>query len=698
MNNQTIKELRAIAKERGLRGYYKLRKTELVSLLETPKRPPRRPGQKKSFGKVTLLPKPESMDIFEQQEMIKNRSVVKNKLNEWYDWLVGYVPKPIKEPIGNAFLKVKNSVMKLYEKGKKIVGKTLVREVEKEAKKEYENENVEGLEPVEHKKAMNGAYKSFRINGQGKTDVESYITLVEPRIQKLIEEQVKVLVAAKVQMHMWVMWKKKEQIMRLDDEDMEGFSARDKQFWRSDQTIEKIIKVDKPFNSKMTEVFQGSNVEEILKGMFAHIKTQTEHPALPKSGFTLDHIMHLDIDFHQLELTRGGSHIESPDWIASKKAVINPKNKDEECFKWAVIAALHHEEIEKDPQRITKLEPFVEQYNWEGLNFPLDYRKISKFEKNNPEIAVNVLFVNQKSINIARRSEFNGKRKKQVNLLMIVDGEKRHYTAVKNLSRLLGSMNSKHHGTYHYCVNCLNGFRTESARDKHYQYCSSHGEVKVKMPEEKEKWLKFHDGQCQFKVPFMLYADFESILKPVNERYKEKMKQMKMERKGSYTEKFNTHIPSGWCVHSKFAYGEVPDPTKAYRGKDCVETFVDHVEKEVKRLYELYPQQPMIELTDVLKRKYEAAENCHICLKPFGDPENRKVRDHCHYTGLYRGAAHNNCNLKYRIPDFVPIAFHNLSGYDAHLFIKELGKKFNKDDIGVIAENKESILVLILQV
>ena len=179
--------------------------------------------------------------------------------------------------------------------------------------------------------------------------------------------------------------------------------------------------------------------------------------------------------------------------------------------------------------------------------------KIGKFEKNNPEIAVNVLFVNKKRIFIARRSEFNVKRRKQANLLMIVDGENRHYTAVKSLSRLLKSMNSKHHGAYHFCVNCLNGFRTEFARDKHYKYCSSHGEVNVKMPAEKDKWLKFHDGQCQFKVPFILYANFESILKSVDERCKDKMNQLKAKRKGkaSYTEKLNTHVSSGWCVYSK---------------------------------------------------------------------------------------------------------------------------------------------------
>ena len=161
----------------------------------------------------------------------------------------------------------------------------------------------------------------------------------------------------------------------------------------------------------------------------------------------------------------------------------------------------------------------------------------------------------KKSIHTARRSELNGNCSKQVNLLMIVDGENRHYTVIKNISRLLKSLNATHKGAYHYCMNCLNGFRTVSAGDKHYEYCSSNGHVKVKMPSEKEKWLKLHDGQYQFKVPFMLYAGFESIIKPVDERYRDKMNAMKTERKGKapYTEKINTHIPSGWCVHSIFA-------------------------------------------------------------------------------------------------------------------------------------------------
>ena len=79
------------------------------------------------------------------------------------------------------------------------------------------------------------------------------------------------------------------------------------------------------------------------------------------------------------------------------------------------------------------------------------------------------------------------------------------------------------------------------------------------MPSKDEKWLKYHDGQYQFKVPFVMYADFESILIPVKERYEDSMKELKNKRKGteSYTKKVNRHVPSGWCVHSKFAYGDI---------------------------------------------------------------------------------------------------------------------------------------------
>ena len=88
-----------------------------------------------------------------------------------------------------------------------------------------------------------------------------------------------------------------------------------------------------PINILMTELFEGRDINDLIQRMVAHIKTQVENPRIPESGFTLNKIMHLYINFHRLTLTRGSSFIELLEWIKTKKAVINPQNKDEECFK-----------------------------------------------------------------------------------------------------------------------------------------------------------------------------------------------------------------------------------------------------------------------------------------------------------------------------------------------------------------------------
>ncbi|XP_057290793.1 uncharacterized protein LOC130613470 [Hydractinia symbiolongicarpus] len=379
-------------------------------------------------------------------------------------------------------------------------------------------------------------------------------------------------------------------------------------------------------------------------------------------------------------LTRGSSYLELPKWAASKKAVINPMNEDEECFKWAIIASQHHGDIGRNPNRISQMKPYVDHYNWDGMEFPTSIKSIYKFEANNPDIAVNVLHIDGKRINILRRSVHNG-RTKVVTLLLISNDKKTHYTAVKSLSRHLGKETSKNRNAMHFCLNCLQGFPTIESRDKHYRYCTDHEAVKITMPTEAEKWLYYRDGQQQFKVPFAIYADFESLLIPIEDA------------RDTKTKRLSKHVPSDWCTYSTFAYGNVPDPLTVYRGEDCVTRFVNHLEDEVKRLYNTYPQQDMKPLTEVLKREHDEATHCHICLKPFDDGKNnRKVRDHCHYTGLYRGAAHNSCNLKYKIPSHIPVIFHNLSGYDAHLFIRELGEKYDTQDIGCIAENTEKYI------
>ena len=84
----------------------------------------------------------------------------------------------------------------------------------------------------------------------------------------------------------------------------------------------------------------------------------------------------MDIDFHRLNLTRGSSYIPLPDWLAKKKAIINPKNSDLECFKWAVITAMRWEEIDWDHQRISKLRRYEDDFDWDGIKLPASIRDI----------------------------------------------------------------------------------------------------------------------------------------------------------------------------------------------------------------------------------------------------------------------------------------------------------------------------------
>ena len=160
-----------------------------------------------------------------------------------------------------------------------------------------------------------------------------------------------------------------------------------------------------------------------------------------------------------------------------------------------------------------------------------------------------------------------------------------------------------------------------------------------------------------------MYTDFESILKPIEEP--------SPNPEEPYIKEINQHIPSGFCVYSKFAYGKIENPLKLYRGEDCVEVFCDYVENEVKRLCHMFPEKPMKPLMSKQWKKFKRARKCHICFKEF-EQDNPKVRDHCHYTGQYRGATYTKCNLRYKIPLYIPIVFHNLSGYDARLIIREL--------------------------
>ena len=170
------------------------------------------------------------------------------------------------------------------------------------------------------------------------------------------------------------------------------------------------------------------------------------------SNFIFHNIDLLHYHLHKVSLNREGSYIDSPEWLKTIKATTNPKNDDSECFRYAIIAALNHAEINNNPERISKLKPFIDNYNWNDIAFSSGPRDWKKFEQNNKNIALNMLYVpyNTEQISPAYITKYNNKHDKKAILLMITDNKKWHYLTVKSISGLLRRITSNHNGDF-YC-------------------------------------------------------------------------------------------------------------------------------------------------------------------------------------------------------------------------------------------------------
>ena len=389
-------ELKSLARECRLRNYSRMRKAELVALLQnnpppgqsrtsaapTPHtRPPPPPPPTRTWEPIDdrrpRKPSPQEMDIFEQQEISESLPQVKTKLNKWYNWLINHVPKPIKDGASKAFKTFKDKVMGLYNR---VTGST---------GNEMRIKEPKPFKPIELEQAFGGAYRSYMINGRPKIDVDTFFNRIGKRLIELIEQELKTRTSARIQTTAWIRFVR-------DGPTRGPGKAHDEEGQE---------RVELAFKSLMTSVYGGSEMDQIVDGMITNMKFQIENPALLNSRFVFDEFLYLDINFHQLNLMRGSFYLLLPDWLARKKAIVNPHNDNEECFKWSVIAAGNIGM--KDPQRVSNLRKFKDNYDWSGLVFPVSIKDIGKFETRN-NISVNVLAVEGRDIYIHRKGQRMG--------------------------------------------------------------------------------------------------------------------------------------------------------------------------------------------------------------------------------------------------------------------------------------------------
>ena len=263
---------------------------------------------------------------------------------------------------------------------------------------------------------------------------------------------------------------------------------------------------------------------------------------------------------------------------------------------------------------------------------------------------------------------------------MITDGTGNwHYLAIKSISGLLRGITSNHNGDY-YCLNCFHSYTTEKKLRKHERICENHNFCHLKMPDEDNKILKYISGEKSLQALFIIYADLECLLTKINTCLNNP--------ENSYAEKKATHRPSSYSLVTCCWFDKSKNEQKYYRGKDCMKIFCKGLKDQAMKIIN-YEKKEMTPLTDKENESYENQEICHICKKEFST--DNKVRDHCHYTGKYTGAAHNNCNLDYKIPKEIPVVFHNGSTYDYHFIIKQLAREL-KGNFECLGENTEKYI------
>ena len=188
------------------------------------------------------------------------------------------------------------------------------------------------------------------------------------------------------------------------------------------------------------------------------------------------------------------------------------------------------------------------------------------------------------------------------------------------------------------------------------------------------------------KIPFIIYADLESLLEKINTCHNDLKK--------SSPTKINKHTPSGCSLFTHCSFDTTKIKLDYYRGKNCIKNVCLDLREHAAKIIS-YEKKEMISLTKEERKMHNEQNVGYICRKRFSSDDNNKkyhkVTDHCHYTRKYRGAAHDICNLKYKIPKKIPVAFHNGSTYDYHFLIKELAEEF-EGEFEHLGENIEKYI------
>ena len=666
LTDLNVKRLRELADKKGVPLRSQMSDGAIIQRLENPTayytvESLKRLARNNNIDIRRNISKPELINILGERDLITTTPIQAKESNLWV------TAKNVPETLRKTFKKKARNPREAIANFKDYIRnlnrdyitpsrlKKLSKQLERKIKKAVEEEK-RLFTPVKKKSAFKGFTTQYVIKGNPDYDTANFLTIAKPWVINIMDKNRNI----KARLYLNCVMKRK---------DPDGFTKIAKFAFHS--VGQKIIT-------------ESTDPHEIYHEMFKEIEEEVqkvEHA--DGSGWVFVEVENLTLHTSIWDPLKGSSYIDLPKVLKNKKAIINMKNEDNKCFLWCVLRALYP--TNSHPERIDEhLKSKEHTLNMEGIAYPVELKSINRFERQNPEISISVLgYSKYERVYPLRISKINKNCKHQIVLLLIKDGENSHYCLVKNISALLVSQYNKHKGKREYCFNCFNSFNSSETLKNHLEYCNTNECIKINMPPEGAilKFINFLHGE---RAPFAIYADFESLLKPLDT--------CKPDPNKSYTHKYQKHEPLSFVYYVKsFDESVYKSTLRKYvkeneEDPDPIDVFINWLEEDVKIISGLGNKEMVF--TPEEEEQFNQASDCWICGKKLNLQD--RVRDHCHFTGRYRGAAHNRCNLKYRKPNNISVFFHNLRGYDSHLFIKKLN--ITEGYIECIPDNEENYI------
>ena len=416
------------------------------------------------------------------------------------------------------------------------------------------------LKLVQTETALNNVFKTFEVNGLENVDLNAYLDMTALLIEKQLQEELK-----------------KEKSLKIESAVMVNLAKR---------SDDKIIYKNPYFRSGVQYINSSTNIPETFEIMKQRMIELFENFTNEGSGWIFQNIDCLFLNVDKNVPLNGSSYIDLPKEIKAKKAVINVQNKDNRCFEYAILSEQYNKEIDqKNASRPSKYKEHLGKLNFTGIEFPVSLKDIDKFEKQNPEIRVNV-YGYDKSVHILRTNKTDPQN--AIDLLLITSEEKQHYCWIKNFSRLVGSQVTKDGHKIYFCKRCLNHFSKPEKLNDHIEICKENSACRIEVPKPGET-ISFKNHKKSLRVPFVIYADFEAVT--------EKIDSASPNPEKSFTEKYQKHTPSGFCYYVKKDDEKNYAEPVVYRGEDCVEKFCTMIEEEVREVGAIYKDIIPLEMT-----------------------------------------------------------------------------------------------------